>query len=118
MLLDKIDSKGNYIIDSLRNVGEAKFLRENVKNFILIAVDAPQKLRFERIIKRGKPSDPKSWEEFLKVDNRDFFDPENPLGQQVGKCIETADYVIVNDKDLESSMKEIERIWEEIKERC
>ena len=118
ILLNQIKlTRGNYIIDSLRNSGEVKFLRENVENFVLIAVDAPQKLRYERIVKRAKSHDPMSWEDFLKVDDRDFLDKSNPLGQQVGMCIEMADYVIVNDKDLESSMKEIEKIWEKIKSK-
>ncbi len=114
MLLKKVYPDKNYIIDSLRNAGEVEFLRENVNNFVLIGVDAPQKLRYKRIIERGKESDPKIWEEFLKVDDRDFYDESNPLGQQVGRCMELADYVVVNDGDLKKSMKEIERIWEEI----
>jgi len=118
MLLEKIDINKNCIIDSLRNEGEVKFLKKNVKDFILISVDAPQKIRFERVVSRNKASDPKIWEEFLITDNRDFLDKNNPLGQQVGKCMEMADYLIVNDNDLESSMKEIEKIWEEIEERC
>ena len=114
MLLKKTEPGKNYIFDSLRNAGEAEFLRNNVKNFVLIAVDAPQKLRFERILKRNKPSDPKTWEEFLKIDNRDFFDETNPMGQQVGKCMEIADYKITNDGDLEKSKKEIEEVWGKI----
>jgi len=114
MLLEKTDPDKNYIFDSLRNAGEAIFLKENVKNFILIAVDAPQKIRFERIIKRGKASDPKTWVDFLKVDERDFFDKENPMGQQVGRCMELADFTIVNGADLNSSLKEIEKNWEKI----
>ena len=100
IFLNKINLNGNYIIDSLRNAGEVKFLKENVKDFILIAIDAPQKLRFERILERNKSSDPKKWDEFLKVDNRDFFDETNPFGQQVGKCMEIADYKIINDKKI------------------
>ncbi|OGJ21482.1 hypothetical protein A3K73_00765 [Candidatus Pacearchaeota archaeon RBG_13_36_9] len=118
MLLKKTEPGKNYIFDSLRNAGEAEFLGNTAKDFVLIAVDADQKLRFQRIIERGKPSDPKTWEEFLKVDNRDFFDKDNPMGQQVGRCMERADYVIVNDKEVEESMKEIEKIWEEIKAKC
>lgn len=117
MLLKKTEPGKNYIFDSLRNPGEAEFLKKNVKDFILIAVDAPQKIRFERILKRGKPSDPKIWEEFLKIDNRDFFDETNPMGQQVGKCMEIADFKINNDADLKKSMKEIEEVWEKIKKR-
>ena len=114
MLLEKTEPNKNYIFDSLRNPGEAEFLKNNVKDFILIAVDAPQKIRFERILKRDKPSDPKTWEGFLKVDNRDFFDENNPLGQQVGKCMELADFKIINGSDLKKSMREIEQIWEKL----
>ncbi len=92
MLLEKIEPGKDYIFDRLRNPGEAEFLRNNAKDFIFIAVDAPQKIRFERILKRNKPSDPKTWEEFLKVDNRDFFDETNLMGQRVGKCMEIADF--------------------------
>jgi len=117
MLLKKTEPGKNYIFDSLRNPGEAEFLRNNVKDFVLIAVDAPQKIRFERILRRNKPSDPKTWEEFLKIDNRDFFDETNLMGQRVGKCMEIADFKIVNDSDLKRSMKEIEEIWKRIEEK-
>ena len=117
MLLEKTETGKNYIFDSLRNAGEAEFLRNNAKGFVLIAVDAPQKLRFERILKRNKPSDPKTWEEFLKIDNRDFFDENNPMGELVGKCMEVADFIVMNDADLEKSKKEIEDVWEKIKKR-
>ena len=113
MLLEKTEAGKNYIFDSLRNAGEAEFLRQNVKDFVLIGVDAEQKIRFERVLKRNKSSDPKIWEEFLKVDSRDFFDEKDPMGQQVGKLLEIADFKI-NNTDLHKSMKEIEEIWEKI----
>ncbi len=117
MLLKKTEPGKDYIFDSLRNPGEADFLRKNIKDFVLIGVDAPQKIRFERILKRGKPSDPKTWEEFLKIDDRDFFDETNLMGQRVGKCMEIADLKI-NNINLEKSMEEIEEVWEKIIKRC
>jgi len=117
LLLDKAnkDKNKNYIFDSLRNAGEAEFLRKNVQNFILMGVDAPQKIRFERMIKRAKSSDPKTWEDFLKVDERDNFDISNPMGQQTGKLLEVSDFVIVNKGSLKDSLDEIKKIWEKIK---
>jgi len=112
--MDKTEPDKNYIFDSLRNSKEVSFLREHVKKFILIAVDAEQRTRFERIIRRNKLHDPKTWEDFLKVDNRDFFDETNPNGQQVGKCMELADFKIDN-SNLQKSRKEVEEIWEKIK---
>jgi dephospho-CoA kinase len=108
------DKTKNYIFDSLRNAGEAEFLRKNCENFILIGVDASRQIRFKRILERNKASDPKTWIDFLKVDERDNFDNENPFGQQTGKLIEMADYVIMNDEDLESARKQVELVWEDI----
>lgn len=113
-LLEKTESGKNYIFDSLRNAGEADFLKENVPGFVLVGVDADQKIRFERVLKRNKASDPKIWEEFLKVDNRDFFDESNLMGQQVRKVMEKADFII-NNTDLEKSFEKVKEIWEKIK---
>lgn len=113
IFLERIDPKKDYIIDSLRNHHEVEFLKGcGVKCFV-IAVDAPQRLRFERIIKRGKPSDPKTWEEFLVTDNRDFDSGDN-MGQNVRKCMEMADFTIVNDDNLRDSMERIEKIWKQM----
>ncbi|MBD3252541.1 AAA family ATPase [Candidatus Pacearchaeota archaeon] len=116
IFLSKIDRNKDYIIDGIRNPGEVEELKK-YSNVFLIGVDAPQKIRFDRVLKRGKETDPKTWEDFLEVDNRDFCDPSNPLGQQVGKCMEMADFVIVNDGDLESSIRKIEELWEKMKSR-
>ena len=121
LVLEKIDYHRNrdthFILDSLRNAGEVEYLRSVADDFILIAVDAPQRMRFERILSRGKTHDPKTWEEFLVIDSRDYFDPGNPHGQQVRDCMEKADFLIVNDSDVEKGTRAMEKIWEEIEER-
>lgn len=114
MLLDKIDRNENSILDSIRNPKEAGFLRNHLDHFIMVAVDAPQGIRFNRMLARGKESDPKIWNEFLKVDERDRGDPTNPLGQQVGRCIQMADYVLINDGTLQDFMNKIESLLSKI----
>lgn len=116
MLLDKTRTEPtkNYILDSLRNDGEAEFMRKEVKDFILIGVDAPKELRFKRTLKRAKASDPKTWEEFLVVDGRDQNDTSNPLGQQTRKLLDMADFVIFNDGELAKSKNQVEEIWEKL----
>jgi hypothetical protein len=47
------------------------------------------------MLKRAKDSDPKTWELFLEIDDRDFGESD-PLGQQVGKCMDLSDYKIEN----------------------
>ena len=84
------------------------------KDFVLIAIDAQQKIRYERSIYRSKTSDAKTWEEFLKMDQRDFGDKIDS-GQQVGKCMELADFKIINDSTLEDLYTKLEKLYGEIK---
>jgi len=84
------------LIEGIRNPGEVAFLR-TIPGFILIAVDASAKTRFQRILQRGKPWDPKDWKSFLKVDGRDREDIGNASGQQVRRCMELADARIENE---------------------
>lgn len=88
------------IVDGIRNPGEAEWLKKTYSgNFVLIGVDAPQKTRFERMQKRNRPIDPKTWEEFVKLDERDQGKGEPEYGQQVGKCIKMSDFKVENDGD-------------------
>ena len=114
VMLGRVEEGKNYIFDSLRNGGEAVFLHEKTKDFILIGVDASRKIRFERVLKRNKASDPKTWEEFVKMDERDNFDASDPMGQQTGKLLEMSDFVIVNEGDVEEGLRRVEEIWSEI----
>jgi len=109
-LIRKFDKDKEYIVDGIRNPGELAKLRK-CKDFFLIAIDAPQKIRFERMLKRAKPSDPLTWEEFIKIDERDYEDKENPLGQQVGLCMKQADFFIENNTDLEELSIKIKEIY-------
>ena len=86
------------IVDGIRNPGEAEFLRKvNGKDFVLVGIDAPREIRFERVLKRNDAKDPKEQEEFARIDDRDQGVNEPDYGQHVRKCIEMADYVLVND---------------------
>ena len=98
--------KGNekVVIDGIRNLGEIEELKRQ-ENFILIGVDAPQEKRFERLVKRARESDPKTWEDFLVMDKRDSGLGEESSGQQVRKCIEQADYFFYNNYPTLEEMK-------------
>jgi dephospho-CoA kinase len=99
------------IIDGIRNPGEAEFLkRKNGTDFVLIAVDAPRELRWQRVVQRNKPTDPKTPEDFAKVDDRDQGVGEPDYGQQVRKCIEMADYALINDGNYEDFMKKCDEV--------
>jgi dephospho-CoA kinase len=114
-LLKMMNDNDDYILDGIRNPGEIEELKKQKKHkFVLLSIDAPQKDRFERLIKRKKPSDPKTWDDFLDIDKRDFGE-EDELGQQVGKCMELADYNIINDSSIEQFLEKIDKFWQEVK---
>jgi dephospho-CoA kinase len=106
--------KGNFIIDGIRNPGEVEEFRKE-KDFILIAIDADQKIRYERSISRSKTSDAKTWEEFLKMDKRDFGTEEAESGQQVEKCMALADFKIINNTNLEDLYTKLDELYSKIK---
>ena len=106
-------SGGNAVIESLRTVGEIETLRKKGK-FILLAVDADSKIRYERISKRGTTTDNISFEKFL-TDEKKEMESTDPNKQNLKKCIEMADFIIENNGTIEDLNSKIEKIYEQIK---
>lgn len=104
--LEKLKGEANMIIDGIRNPGEIEELKK--QGAIIIAVDAPQKQRFERLVGRARASDPKDWEGFLAMESRDLGEGEENTGQQTQRCMEISDYRIENDGTLETLKQKIE----------
>jgi dCMP deaminase len=107
----------NVIIDGIRNPGEIEVLKK-LKNFFLICVDAISEIRFKRMVERDRESDPKNWEDFLIVDNRDKGIGEKETGQGVGKCMALADYTIMNNNSLDETKKQIENLYDLLDDKC
>ena len=102
----KEQKKSRVVVEGIRNPGEIEFLKKNT-NFILIGVKAKRELRFKRLLSRGKPWDPKNWNDFVKVDRRDLGVGQDKSGQQVGKCLAYCDYILTNNKDLKDFERKI-----------
>ncbi|MBI2084328.1 MAG: AAA family ATPase [Candidatus Aenigmarchaeota archaeon] len=97
------------IIDGIRNPGEVEFFKEQFgDSFVLIGIDAPQDLRFQRVLSRARELDPTKWEEFLVLDERDQGNDQPEYGQHVRRCMELADVVLENDGNLEEFQKKVE----------
>jgi dephospho-CoA kinase len=107
------ESGQNCIIESLRTVGEIESLKSK-GNFTLLAVDADPKVRYERIIKRSGSTDNISFEKFLADEEREMTS-DDPNKQNLRKCIEMADFTIVNNKDINFLNQQIEEIYDQIK---
>ena len=113
-ILERMQPDKDYLIDGIRNPWEVLELQKT-KDFYLFSIDADQELRFERVLSRSKESDPKTREKFLEIDNRDFGIWEPQDGQQVGKCMEMANFHIQNNGDLEEYIHQINTSFNSIK---
>lgn len=104
------------IVDGIKNPAEIKVLRQ-LKDFFLVSVDAPQEIRFQRLISRNRESDPNTWEEFIVVDNRDKGIGEFETGQAVEKCMRQADFSLINSGSLEEIKEKVRNLYEEIEKK-
>lgn len=102
----------NAIIESIRTPGEIESLRKK-KNFVLLAVDADPKIRYERIASRASETDHISFETFLENEQREMTST-NPNKQNLGVCIQKSDFQINNDNDLLKLYENIENIVTQI----
>jgi len=94
-MLASADTRG-VVIDGIKNSGEVDFLR-GLPNFWLVSVHAKRKAREDRLVgvKRGF----ETAENFRRIDRRDE-DGRRPYGQQVKRCNDLADIIVINDEKV------------------
>ncbi|EOD27628.1 hypothetical protein EMIHUDRAFT_235496 [Emiliania huxleyi CCMP1516] len=91
---------GPCVIESIRTTAEVGALREAGAS--LLAVDAPQALRYSRIEARGSETDRVSFEQFAAAEALEWDSAGDPARQSLGECIREADITLVNDGTLEA----------------
>lgn len=104
----------NVIIESIRNIGEADFLKS--KGALLIGVDADQKIRYERVQGRRSVTDRVDFETFVEHEEREML-PCGPHDMDVRGVMAKADYTILNNGTLDMLHKQIESIFTDIVHR-
>lgn len=100
------DGKDRVVFDGIRNPAEVSFLKK-IPGFVLIAVTASREKRWENMRKKNRPTDPKTWEEFCRLDDRDLGIGEKVLGQNVAECIKMAQIVITNEDTEQKLIEEV-----------
>lgn len=103
-LLGKINDKG--IITGMREVAQITYLRNN-SNFTLIAVNADQKIRFERLKSRKQIDEGKTFADF--VANEKEEDSSNNV-QRLSECMKMADYKIENNSDTKNLFRKVDEV--------
>ncbi len=112
-LLKKIKDFDKVVVDSIRTIGEIKeFKKKFKKNFFLIHITAPKKIRFKFLKKRNREGDPKTYKEFLEIEKRECSNKKTQ--QQIHLCKTHADFFINNNSSLTHLYKKIDTILSKI----
>lgn len=103
----KKDRPSKAVIDSIRNISEIRELR-TLEDFVLVCVQAPVEVRFERSKKRGRIGFETNLQDFIDVEQKENSD--DPAKQQLFKCQKLADKIIANDGTVKDLKKKAEKI--------
>jgi len=112
VVLKKNKSK-KVVVDSIRNLGEVKELRK-MSGFLLIAVDAPVKIRFQRAKKRMSKRDQKTLAEFIEYERKELYG--KGAEQQIVACMKQADVSLNTQHGYAKLYKKIDALLKHVRE--
>lgn len=105
----------NFVITSIRHPDEIRRLAAE-SDFFLLKLDAPSEIRFERLKKRGREQDPRTFEEFMAFEQKESA-TEGP-GQQLGICAAMADVTVDNSlNDYKTLYEKLDTLVEQLRSR-
>jgi len=94
------------VIDGVRSLSEVEVFKRH-GDVVIIAVHASPRTRFERLLKRGRPGDPSSYEEFYKRDMTE-------LSFGLGSVIALADHIIVNEGSVKEAKSKASKLFKKL----
>lgn len=98
-----------WVIDGIRNPAEVNELRL-LPSFFLIGVAADREVILARMRSRSRPGDPFDEVAACLVLVREWGQDQPEDGQQVGRCLEMADFIISNNDSLEEFRAAVRRL--------
>ena len=96
-------------VDGIRSLHEVKEFKKQFPNFVLVAIHASPKKRYQRLFRRRRSDDPQTWETFMERDTRE-------LSIGMGDVIADADYMLVNEGTFAQLKTRIKQALKEILE--
>jgi dCMP deaminase len=103
----RLQAGQNYVITSIRNPEEVRFL-EKESDFVLVAVVAPIKKRVEWIKARNREDDPKTLQELERKEKMEKS--SNPAKQQLHTVGKMATIVIKNDGSVDDLFSKTDQL--------
>ncbi|MBI2004548.1 AAA family ATPase [Patescibacteria group bacterium] len=102
----KLHPKNNIVIESIRSVGEEKYLKS--QSTTLWAVDADINTRYKRIVGRASETDAVSFEKFKADEDREM-ESNDPNKQNLKAVIAMAGVVLINNGTPEELFVQVEK---------
>lgn len=100
------NESGAIVVNGVRSREEIEEFRKHF-NFKLIAIAAPIRVRFERILKRGRRDDPRKYSDFLWSESM-----ERHWG--LARAVAMADYAVQNRGSRSACEEKIRRLLEQL----
>ncbi len=108
-IIDKLEVDRHYVIDSFRNPEEVKAFRRT-SEFVLLSIEASQKIRFKRMQERNREKDAKTLADFIKQENRELTSSE-PTKQNLEACAKLANHHVENEGSLQDLNKTLDKLF-------
>ena len=103
---EKYKDEDIVIIEGVRSMYEVDYFRKHYP-LTIVAIHSSPKTRFKRLKKRKREDDTSEWKAFVERDMRE-------LGFTLGNVIALADYMIVNETDYNTYLKNLEDVLRKI----
>lgn len=97
---------GNTVIESIRTVGEAEYLKS--RGALIWAVDADRQTRYDRVVLRGSETDKISFEQFCAEEDREMAQTEK-FDMNIKGVMQFADAILTNDGRPEDLYAQVEQ---------
>jgi dCMP deaminase len=107
-VLPKLERARNVVVDSIRNPSEVEVLRRR-KDFTLLAIEADQRVRFERGKSRGREGPARTLDQFVHEEERELAS-NDPTTQQLLATERLADITISNNGTLEELHRKLDAL--------
>ena len=103
--IKNMKTKDLLVIDGIRNEEEVQTFKKNLgKDFLLVAVEVLDTIRYKRAMNRGREDDALNLEKVKQRDNRE-------IKWGLKKAIASADIVISNNESLEEFQSKINHLF-------
>jgi len=105
------EASGHSVIESVRAIGEAEFLKK--QGALIWAVDADRKNRYERVLKRWSETDKVDFETFCMHEDREMNGTES-WDMNVFSVMKMADHVFTNNGSMDELYAQVEKVIEAV----